>query len=162
MRLSQRLALLVATWFGAGYVPVAPGTAGSAAALPLAWALYALGGPLALGIATAAITALGVWAASAAERHYGEHDSPRIVVDEVAGQLVALLAVPCTWPNLVLAFGLFRLADSLKPWPAGWVDRRVGGGLGVVLDDVVAGAQAAAATALLVHSGAVEVVLRWI
>jgi phosphatidylglycerophosphatase A len=109
-----------------------------------------------LAAGAVALVGVGIWAAQAAERYYGTHDSPHIVVDEIAGQLITALPVACTWPNLVVAFGFFRLFDSLKPWPAGWVDRRVGGGLGVVLDDVVAGVQAGAATALLVHSGAVE------
>ncbi len=158
----ERLGLALAVGLGAGYVPGAPGTAGSALALPLAWVLWRGGGLGLLLVAAAAVVAAGVWAAQVAERHYGVHDSPHIVVDEIAGQLIAAAPVPCTWPNLVVAFGFFRLFDSVKPWPAGWIDRQVGGGLGVVLDDVVAGLQAGAAAALLVHSGLVRMTMAWL
>lgn len=147
---------MIATGLGAGYVPVAPGTAGSALALPLAWGVYQLGGAIAVACAALVVTGVGIWAANRAEEHYGEHDSSHIVVDEIAGQLLSLVAVPCTWPHLVVAFGWFRLFDSVKPFPAGWIDREMPGGLGVVLDDIVAGIYAAGATALLVHTGLVE------
>lgn len=150
------LALAISTCLGAGYVPVAPGTAGSAVALPLAWLLGTyLGG---WGIAAGAVIFLliGTWAANLAERHYAVHDSPHIVVDELVGQLISLIPVSCAWPNLVVGFGWFRLFDTVKPWPAGWIDRNIPGGLGVMLDDVAAGIYAAGATAMLVYSGLVD------
>jgi phosphatidylglycerophosphatase A len=119
-----------------------------------------VGGFLALAAGTAVFTALGFWSAAVAEAHYGEHDCQRIVVDEIVGQLIALLPVAVTWPHLLLAFGFFRLFDSLKPWPAGWIDEHVHGGAGVILDDVAAGVQAAAVMSLLVHTGLVELGLR--
>jgi phosphatidylglycerophosphatase A len=103
---------------------------------------------------------VGTWAASRAEAHYGQHDANKIVVDELAGQLVAVIAVPCTWSNLVVAFGWFRLFDFVKPWPAGWADRHIPGGFGVMLDDLFAGVHAGLATAVLVYSGAVGFTVR--
>jgi phosphatidylglycerophosphatase A len=134
-------------------MPRAPGTAGSAVALPIAWLLFSVWGwP---GVATGAVlfTVVGIWAAERAERYYGKHDCQKIVVDEIAGQLLTMVAVPSTIPNLLVGFGWFRLCDSLKPFPAGLIDRRVKGGFGVVLDDVAAGVQAAVLTAILHHLG---------
>jgi phosphatidylglycerophosphatase A len=162
MRPRLALVLAVATCLGAGYVPVAPGTAGSALALPIAWGVYRLAGIWGVGAAVVIATLSGLWASALAEKHYGEHDSSHIVVDELAGQLVSVLPVPSRWPYLVVAFGWFRLFDSVKPWPAGWVDRNVGGGGGVMLDDLVAGVYSAAVTALLVHTGVVDRVLSWL
>ena len=147
--------MAIAVGFGAGYVPIAPGTAGSALALPVAWGLYRAGGFLLVVLGAVVVTLAGIWAASRAEEHYGEHDCQHIVVDEIAGQLLSVVVVPCTWLNLLVAFGWFRLFDSVKPFPAGWVDREMPGGLGVMLDDVIAGVYAAGATALLVHTGLV-------
>jgi phosphatidylglycerophosphatase A len=107
---------------------------------------------------------LGTWAARSAEAHYRVHDSPQIVIDELTGQLVTLVPVACTlsWPGLVVGFGLFRLFDTVKPWPASWIDREMHGALGVMLDDVVAGLYAGAATALVVHTGLLSRVEVWL
>jgi phosphatidylglycerophosphatase A len=155
----QKIGVTVATGFGLGHLPGAPGTFGSLLGLPIAWGLSWAGGLPALIAGTLAVSLIGIWAAGVAERHYGEHDCQKIVIDETAGQMIAVLLVPCTWIHLALGFGFFRLFDSLKPFPAGWVDEHVEGGFGVVLDDIVAGIQAAAATALLVHTGLVEAVV---
>jgi phosphatidylglycerophosphatase A len=160
-RWSQRVALVVATGLGLGYVPVAPGTAGSALGALLAWVLYRIAGAWGIWAGVLGVTALGIWAASRAEEHYGTHDSPHIVVDEIAGQLLTMVAVPCTWVHLLVGFGWFRLFDSVKPFPAGWIDREMKGGLGVVVDDLAAGIYSAAATALMVHSGLISRSLRW-
>ncbi len=132
---------LLATACGAGFVPVAPGTAGSAVAIPLAWGLAHLGEPAYL-LAMVAITAFGIWAADVYEATYGTSDNQRIVIDEVAGMLLTLAAVPRGPFNLLVGFGLFRLFDTWKPWPVRWLDRNVHGGLGVVLDDLGAGVYA--------------------
>ena len=137
-------AMMVATVCGVGRLPKAPGTWGSAAALPLAWLLYGLAGPLAVLSAAAVAFFAGWWASAVLARrgpHSGEedHDPGYIVIDEVAGQLVVLAVIP---PDVVLygiAFGLFRLFDIAKPAFIGWADRQVGGGLGVMLDDLLAG-----------------------
>ena len=136
-------ATLVATCFGAGLVRWAPGTAASALALPAAWLLRSHTGALGLAVATLVVLAVGVWAAGACERRAGTRDSPAIVIDEVAGQWTALLLVPHDPAAYGIGFVLFRLLDVAKPWPIGLVDRHVKGGLGVMLDDVVAGAIAA-------------------
>ena len=135
--------MLLATWGGVGLVRIAPGTAGSLAAIPFAWAIAAAGGTWALGLAILAVFAAGIWASAYVGRS-GETDSGAIVVDEVAGQWIALLpviAAPQLWP---LAFGLFRVLDIVKPWPASRVDRTMHSAFGVMLDDVIAGLYAGA------------------
>ena len=136
-------ATAIATWFGTGLVRWAPGTAASALALPAAWLLRSYAGALGLAIAALVVIVIGIWAAGACERRSGTRDSPRIVIDEVAGQWVALLLVPADPAAYGVGFVLFRLFDVAKPWPIGLIDRRVKGGLGVMLDDIVAGVFAA-------------------
>lgn len=139
-----------------GRAPVAPGTLGSALALLLYFPLAALG-PLGYGLAALALLAAGIPAAAAAERIYGRRDDGRIVIDEVVGQLLALgpllLAPPLArgqlFALLVAGFFAFRLFDIWKPGPVRWLERRIAGGWGVMLDDVAAGALAAAALLLL-------------
>lgn len=136
-------AFLISTWFGAGLLPVAPGTWGSAAALPFAWLIVALGGQWALLGASIAAFIIGIWAAEIYGRRSGLKDAGPIVIDEVAGQWLTLVPAPLD-PLIYLAgFLLFRAADIVKPWPAGWADRALDGGLGVMLDDVFAGLYAA-------------------
>jgi phosphatidylglycerophosphatase A len=147
-------AVVIATWFGVGRLPLAPGTWGSLAALPFAWVIISLLGPRVLLLATLALFLLGWWTASRVLRVSAEKDPGSIVVDEVVGQwltlgLALILAPPNTWVY-VAGFLLFRLCDILKPWPARWIDRDVGGGLGVMADDIVAGFYAAVAVLLLV------------
>ena len=129
---------LIATGFGAGLLPWAPGTWGSLAALPCAWIVRDLGGVIALALAATIAFATGCWAASRVARASGEHDPGFIVIDEVAAQWLALLAVPLDPRWFAAAFLLFRLFDITKPWPARTIERRVAGGLGIMLDDVVA------------------------
>jgi phosphatidylglycerophosphatase A len=131
-------AALLATGFGAGLLPGAPGTWGSLAALPCAWAIRAAGGPLALAAAAALAFALGCAAAGRVARSSGRADPGFIVIDEVAGQWLALLPAALDWRAYAAAFLLFRIFDIAKPWPARAVERRVAGGLGIMLDDVVA------------------------
>ncbi len=92
--------------------------------------------------------AVGVWASNHIGRS-GEKDSSAIVIDEVAGQWLTLAVVAVDWRYYVIGFFLFRLADIAKPWPASWADRRVPGGLGVMLDDIFAGLYAALALWLI-------------
>jgi phosphatidylglycerophosphatase A len=142
-------AALLATWFGSGFLPVAPGTWASLAALPCAALLVWLGGPLLVLLASAALFLLGMWAADAYMETIGVHDPPAIVIDEVVGQWLTLALVPVDPVLYVLGFLLFRIFDVLKPWPANFVDRAVTGGFGVMLDDVVAAIYAAAALWLI-------------
>ena len=144
-RLTASFAGWIACGFGSGLAPKAQGTFGSLAALlpwlllrHLAWPLYALVIVLAF--------VLGVWACGVAGRALGVDDHRSLVWDEFVGQWIALVpALFAPWWAVLAGFGLFRLFDVAKPWPIGWLDRRLKGGLGVMTDDVVAGVFAAAA-----------------
>jgi len=142
-------AALFATWFGTGLLPVMPGTWGSLVALPCAWAIRALWGPAALA-ATAGITfAIGCWAAAKVAKTSPIGDPPEIVIDEVIGQWLALLPASLDPLPYALAFFLFRIFDIWKPWPVRWADRRLHGGAGIMLDDLLAAVYAALALLVL-------------
>ncbi len=137
----------IATGFGSGLMPVAPGTAGTLVAVPLylavkwmpIWAYAAL---------TLLLFVMGVWACRHTAEYLGVHDHPSIVWDEIVGYLVAMTGLAGhTW-EVVVGFLLFRLMDILKPWPIAWVDRAVAGGFGIMLDDVIAGLY----TAIMLHA----------
>ena len=133
---------LLAFGFGSGLVPRAPGTAGTLVALLLYLPLSAL--PLwAYGLFVAAAAAAGVWLCGTASRDLGGGDHGGIVWDEFVGLWLTLFAAPPGWFWLIAGFIIFRALDILKPWPVKWADRRVGGGLGIMLDDVLAGIMAA-------------------
>jgi phosphatidylglycerophosphatase A len=132
-------ASLLSTWFGVGLLPYAPGTWGSLAAIPFAYALVVGLGKPALLVATVAVFLAGWWAASAFSKALGVKDARQIVVDEVVGQWLVLLAAPLDPVFYFAAFVLFRVFDIVKPWPANRFDRDLSGGLGVMLDDVAAG-----------------------
>jgi phosphatidylglycerophosphatase A len=149
-RALDRIALAVATTGGAGYAPVAPGTAGSAVALAVLWLVPF--SPAALVVYLVAVTAIGTWAAHRAEALLGGKDPGAIVIDEVAGMTLAVIAVPLTPAVLALGFVLFRAFDVVKPPPAG-ISQRLPGGLGVMTDDLIAGLYALAILAALVHGG---------
>lgn len=150
---------LVATFFHVGLLRPAPGTWGSLAALPLAWVVASLGGVAGLAVATVIAIAAGLWAIREETAGSDDPDPSEIVIDEVAGQLVALFPVIygarmmgadllALWPGWVSAFVLFRLFDIWKPWIVGRADAR-GDALGVMLDDLWAGLFAALGTILL-------------
>lgn len=128
--------------FGAGLAPIAPGTLGTLLAFPLYWLMAGLPAWAYLA-AVAALFAAGVAAAGFTSAALGVHDHRAIVIDEVAGMLLGLFHLPAGapggWVWLVLAFLLFRALDVLKPWPISWADRRVAGGFGIMLDDLLAG-----------------------
>lgn len=131
-------AALVATGFGAGLLPLAPGSWGSLAALPLAWALRSAFGGVGLAAAAGIAFGAGCWAAGSVARASGRPDPGFVVIDEIAGQLLALLPARRDPAAYLLAFLLFRLFDIWKPWPVGRIDRQVGGGFGIMLDDALA------------------------
>jgi len=136
--------VLVAVGFGSGFAPWAPGTAGSIAAVFVWWLLLA-DLPVAASVAlVAAACVAGVWIVTAACRVAGVGDDPRIVFDEWLGVWVALIGCPRDVVAVVIGLVLFRLFDIAKPWPVSWADREVGGGFGIVLDDVIAGVLALA------------------
>lgn len=145
--------IVLATAGGVGYVPLAPGTFGSLVALPLLPVLAELRArmPITHAVVLLAVVGVAVWAAGRAHAVFGVHDSGRVVIDEVAGMVVAGLFLPGTWRAAGLAFLFFRLFDVLKPFPAGLIDRRVRGGLGVVGDDLVAGVYAGVAARLVLE-----------
>ena len=138
--------VLLATWLGSGYLPGAPGTWGSLAAVPFAAVLAWAGGPWLLLGAALLVVPVGLWATRGYMERTGTHDPGRVVIDEVAGVWLALAAAaPVPEPRWYAAgFLLFRLFDILKPFPVGWADRQLPGAWGVMLDDVLAGAYAAA------------------
>jgi phosphatidylglycerophosphatase A len=138
MSRAERIVIFLATGCYAGKLPVAPGTFGSLAALPLCWLLAQLGRPAALG-ATVLVIAAAVWVAGAAERLLQRKDPGSIVIDEIAGMLVTFSGLPFTAFSAAAGFVLFRILDIAKPFPIGWVEKRLSGGVGIVMDDLVAG-----------------------
>lgn len=142
-------AVVIGTWFWVGRLRPAPGTWGSLAALPFAWGLLSYGGRAAL--LAAAVTAFisGLWAAKIFTAHAGGGDPKSVVIDEVVGQWVALIAAPLTITGFAVAFLMFRIFDIFKPWPANWADRKLKNALGIMLDDVLAGLYALVAVFLV-------------
>lgn len=147
------IAHAIGTVCGVGHLRPAPGTWGSAVALPLAYLIHKLGGWPLLAIAALALFAAGWWATQQLTRDTPDHDPSEVVADEVVGQWVALMPLSyaawdrgidilAMYPGWIAAFVLFRLFDIWKPWLVGWADRR-SDALGVMLDDVVAGVFAA-------------------
>jgi phosphatidylglycerophosphatase A len=134
---------VLATWFGCGHVPYAPGTAGTLGAIPLYLLLRPMG-HVAVFASAVVITAIGIWAADHVARDLGTKDPQIVVIDEVAGVLLTLSVAPPTWPALAAGVILFRVFDQTKPWPARTAERRLPGGWGIVLDDVAAGVWGAA------------------
>jgi phosphatidylglycerophosphatase A len=133
---------LCAFGFGAGLVPWAPGTAGSAVGLAAAWAVSAL--PFTVRAAlVAALAVAGVWLCGASARRLGESDPPAIVWDEIVAMMLTALALPSGAAWWLVAFVLFRFFDIAKPWPIRDLDHRLRGGMGIMLDDIVAAAYAA-------------------
>ena len=143
-----RVAYVLGTWFGCGYFPKAPGTAGTLGAIPLYLLLRAQGPWVILGAALF-LTVVGIWAADIVAKHSGLKDPQLVVIDEVAGVLCTLAVAPLTWPGLIVGVVLFRVFDQWKPWPARAAERRLPGGYGIVLDDIAAGAWGALVLASL-------------
>jgi len=127
--------------FGAGKVPVAPGTFGTLVAVPIYLSLRETG-IVAYALTVAAMFVAGVWLCDVTERDLEAHDAPSIVWDEIVGYLVTMFAAPVGWIWVVAGFALFRLFDIAKPFPIRVADRRVRGGFGVMLDDLLAGVYA--------------------
>ena len=144
----DRLLMFIATGAGSGYLPKAPGTWGTLVGLLLWWPLAGLS--LTAYLATVAVLFIvGVASAGAAEKILDRGDPGVVVIDEIVGVLIALAAVPLHPVAALAGFALFRLFDIAKPFPVGWVDRHLHGGLGLMLDDVAAGLYAL----LVLHLG---------
>ena len=138
----MNFAKLIATWFGLGLIPVAPGTWGSLGGLAVAWALfhYAAWPPWSFAVLALVSTAPGIWAADRTASHAGKKDPQIVVVDEVLGQWLTLAAMSADAPTRqwVLAFALFRIFDISKPFPVRKLEK-LAGGTGIVADDLGAG-----------------------
>ena len=144
----DRLLMFIATGAGSGYLPKAPGTWGTLVGLLLWWPLAGLS--LTAYLATVAVLFIvGVASAGAAEKILDRGDPGVVVIDEIVGVLIALAAVPLHPAAALAGFALFRLFDIAKPFPVGWLDRHLHGGLGIMLDDVAAGLYAL----LVLHLG---------
>jgi phosphatidylglycerophosphatase A len=132
------LAVFIATFGYVGYFPIAPGTAGSLAAL-LLYAVVRWAGTPAVELATMiAVLAIGIWAASGTERALDRKDPGAVVIDEVLGMLMTLAFMPLSWAGIAAGFVLFRIFDVIKPFPAGRLEH-LPGGLGIMADDAMAG-----------------------
>lgn len=145
---TRRFPLAIATFCGAGFSPIAPGTIGSLAALPVAYGLISIPIVPAL-VALLLLFIVGIWASNAVEESLGTHDAQIIVIDEVVGQCLVVvllnlwfLAIFDLPMLLAISFVAFRVFDIVKPWPVRWADQSVDGGWGVMLDDVIAALQA--------------------
>ena len=137
-RRSDQVILFLGQGLGLGRIPFAPGTVGTLPGLLLAWVFWQGGDEIYLAL-TAVVTLSAVWIAERSAESLGVADDPRIVIDEIAGVLVAFALVPPSWLALVVGFCVFRILDIAKPPPISTVDRQIKGGLGIVLDDVLAG-----------------------
>lgn len=136
--IKQKVIVFFATGGLIGFSPVAPGTFGSLAALPLCLFLARL--PLkSESILILVLVLVSVWIAHIAEKLAGQKDPKRVVIDEVCGMAVTMFALPFTPISAICGFALFRVFDILKPFPIRWVEKNVSGGLGIVLDDIIAG-----------------------
>lgn len=132
------IATLLATWFGVGTIKWAPGTMGSLAALPFAYAIHLQFGHHILMVASLVLFLVGVWASNVYIALHKTQDPQEIVIDEVMGQWLIMAALVPTWKAYLAGFLIFRLFDILKPWPISYFDRTIPGGFGVMFDDAVA------------------------
>lgn len=142
--------------FGSGLAPKAPGTVGTLAAVPL----YLLLAPLALWQYSVLLLfsfAVGVYLCHKTAHDLGVHDHPGIVWDEFVGYWITMLMAPAGWGWIVIGFVLFRLFDIAKPWPINWLDKRVAGGFGIMIDDVLAGLLACGVLQLMAYAWALWV-----
>ena len=137
----ERLVTLLASGLGLGYLPLVPGTFGTLAGVPICLLLN-LGGWIVYVSGTVLLIAGGVWIAGRADRIFGVHDSRHVVVDEICGFLVTMAFVIPQPLTIGTGFVAFRFFDILKPFPAGYIDKNLSGGWGVMLDDIAAGVYA--------------------
>lgn len=134
----DRLIMFLATGFGTGYLPKAPGTWGTLVALPIHFLLVRTA-PTHYAMIMAALIILGVLIAGSAEKIMDVADPGIVVIDEIAGMLITLIGAPLNWKAVVIGFALFRFFDILKPFPVNIADQRFHGGIGIMLDDLIAG-----------------------
>ena len=152
MNFFDRLILLAATGFGLGRIPVAPGTFGTLAAIPLVWMMgWMNSGTMAFFLVS--LILLSVYVADRAASIMGEKDPGSIVIDEIAGFCVTMTLVPVGWASIILGFIAFRCFDILKPVPVKYFENKYSGGAGIVLDDIMAGVLAALVLKFLYIAG---------
>ncbi|HEC28299.1 MAG TPA: phosphatidylglycerophosphatase A [Gammaproteobacteria bacterium] len=142
---------VIACGFGTGAAPYAPGTFGTLVALPLYWFMQFLSAPVYLALCLLLFIA-GVWVCDRTAKLLKVHDHPGIVWDEVVGFLITMFMAPTGWVWWVIGFLLFRLFDIVKPWPIRLLDRQVGGGFGIMVDDGLAGIFAAISLQIIAAS----------
>jgi phosphatidylglycerophosphatase A len=130
--------ILLATGFGTGYSPIAPGTMGTLIAIPLYYFISAIHSPL-YELTLVAFFFLSIWVSGNAESYFGKKDDSKIVIDEIMGFFITMFWIPRTAFFITVGFFLFRFFDILKPFPIRHLERRLKGGFGVVLDDILAG-----------------------
>lgn len=138
MSFSDKAVVFLATGFGLGFIPLAPGTFGTLPGIPLCYVLARVPVAAAAGLIIC-IIAVSMWIAGAAEKSLGQKDPGKIVIDEIAGLTVALLGLPFDAFHVVAGFIAFRIFDAWKPFPLRNLEKRFSGGIGVVIDDVGAG-----------------------
>lgn len=141
---------LLAFGFGSGLSPRAPGTAGTVLAIPL-YLLVAEFNLVQYSIFIVLAAVLGIWICDVASRQLQVHDHPGIVWDEFVGYWITMWAVPPEWIWMLLGFVVFRVYDIVKPWPVSVLDKKIGGGLGIMIDDVLAGAMACLTVHLAIY-----------
>jgi phosphatidylglycerophosphatase A len=134
---------VLAFGFGAGLSPIAPGTMGSLVAIPFIMLMSLLSWPLYVLI-TLIVIIVGTYVAGWSSHALNVHDHSGIVIDEIAGMMLMMMFVPINALTLLLGFIAFRFFDILKPWPIGWLDKKVSGGVGIMVDDLLAALYAAA------------------
>lgn len=128
----------LALGFGSGLSPKAPGTMGTIAAIPIFWLMAGMP-PLYYAAVLGIMAMFGISICGQAATKAGVHDHPAIVWDEIVGFLITMFLMPFTWQTVLVGFVLFRFFDIVKPWPISWLDKHCHGGLGIMIDDVVAG-----------------------
>ncbi|MCK4742690.1 MAG: phosphatidylglycerophosphatase A [Sulfuriflexus sp.] len=141
--------MLLACGLGSGAARFAPGTFGTLVAIPLYWFMQPLSA-LYYGLITIVLFFIGIGLCGYAARKLNVHDHPGIVWDEIVGYLITMFMAPTGLLWIIVGFALFRLFDIWKPWPIGWLDAKVSGGFGIMIDDVLAGVYAAGLLQLLV------------
>ncbi|MDR9435691.1 MAG: phosphatidylglycerophosphatase A [Thiohalophilus sp.] len=141
---------LLSLGFGSGLIPKAPGTAGTLVAIPIYLLMVGLS-PIAYLLITLFLLYIGIHLCQATAQRLGVHDHPAIVWDEIVGYLLTMVAVPFEIIWIVAGFALFRLFDVWKPWPIGLLDRRVSGGIGIMLDDLLAAVYASVVLQLVIY-----------
>ena len=137
--MKERVVEFLATGFYSGKMPKAPGTAGTVVAVPIVVGLSSVLNPINYMAVTFVAVIAAIFISQLHENAKGVHDSQEIVIDEIVGYMVAMVWLPMTWQSLLIGFVLFRLFDALKPFPINVIDEKIGGGVGVVVDDVAAG-----------------------